>query len=290
MVVVVVVLTVAVIVLSVLIAIGWAPLAGLDADVALGLAAVMPAHPVLVTVMIVVTDVGSPVGVNLLTGTAVVVLLLRRRVRVAAYLTAVRLCVLVVETALKHGLGRPRPPVHPLTSASGFSFPSGHAGGTAGLCVSALLVLLPVVHRRWRIAAVAAAVLLSVAVAASRVVLGVAGCQPPPPTACAAGRALRGSPWAVLPRAVRALGLPPPRHAAVGRSRNERAGAVVYRCRGAVDGRCRAAARRLPVAARARTAGACAGAEDDVRDTSRAGSPCSTGPTSARPWWSTSAR
>ena len=170
---VVVVLTVAVTVLSVLIATGWPPLAGLDADVALGLAAVMPAHPVVVTVMIVVTDVGSPVGVNLLTGAAVVVLLLRRRVRVAAYLVAVRLCVLVVETALKHGLAPARPPVPALTSASGFSFPSGHAGGTAALCVSALFVLLPVVHRRWRAGAVAAAVLLSVVVAASRVVLGV---------------------------------------------------------------------------------------------------------------------
>ena len=145
----------------------------MDGEVALGLAAVMPAHPVAVAVMVVVTDVGSPVSVNLLTGAAVVVLLLRRRVRVAAYLIAVRLCVLVVETALKHGLGRPRPPVHPLTSASGFSFPSGHAGGTAALCVSVLFVLLPVVHHRWRVVAVAAAVLLSVAVAVSRVVLGV---------------------------------------------------------------------------------------------------------------------
>jgi len=111
--------------------------------------------------------------VNLLTGVAVVVLLLRGRLRAAAYLTAVRLCVLAVETALKPGLGRPRPPVHPLTSASGFSFPSGHAAGTAALCVSALFVLPPVVRDRWRAAAVAAAVLLSVAVAASRVVLGV---------------------------------------------------------------------------------------------------------------------
>ena len=171
--VVVAVLAVAVTVLTVLVAAGWPPLAGMDGEVALGLAAVMPAHPVAVAVMVVVTDVGSPVSVNLLTGAAVVVLLLRRRVRVAAYLIAVRLCVLVVETALKHGLGRPRPPVHPLTSASGFGFPSGHAGGTAALCVSVLFVLLPVVHHRWRVVAVAAAVLLSVAVAVSRVVLGV---------------------------------------------------------------------------------------------------------------------
>jgi undecaprenyl-diphosphatase len=171
--VVVAVLAVAVTVLTVLVAAGWPPLAGMDGEVALALAAAMPAHPVAVAVMVVVTDVGGPVSVNLLTGAAVVVLLLRRRVRVAAYLIAVRLCVLVVETALKDGLGRPRPPIHPLTSASGFSFPSGHAGGTAALCVSVLFVLHPAVHHRWRVVVVAAAVLLSVAVAVSRVALGV---------------------------------------------------------------------------------------------------------------------
>ena len=61
----------------------------------------------------------------------------------------------------------------PLTTAAGFSFPSGHTSGTTALCVSLLVVLLPVLHRRGRTVAMVAAVALSVAVAASRVLLGV---------------------------------------------------------------------------------------------------------------------
>ena len=60
-----------------------------------------------------------------------------------------------------------------MTTAAGFSFPSGHTTGTTALCVSLLVVLLPVLHRRGRAVAVVAAVALSVAVAASRVLLGV---------------------------------------------------------------------------------------------------------------------
>jgi undecaprenyl-diphosphatase len=60
-----------------------------------------------------------------------------------------------------------------LTTAAGFSFPSGHATGTTALCVSLLVLLVPVLHRQGRAVAVAAAVLVSIAVAASRVLLGV---------------------------------------------------------------------------------------------------------------------
>lgn len=167
-------LAVALAILTGAVAAGWAPLEAADARVVLAGGAAMAARPGAVTVAIAVTNVGSPVAVDVFTAVAVVVLLLRRRTRDAAYVAVVRVAALGVETALKNAVARPRPDlVPPLTTASGFSFPSGHTTGTTALCVSLLVVLFPVLHRRGRAVAVVGAVALSVAVAASRVLLGV---------------------------------------------------------------------------------------------------------------------
>ena len=167
------VLAVALAILTGAVASGWAPLEATDARVVLAADTAMAIRAGAVTVAIAVTDVGSPVAVDVFTAVAVVVLLLRHRRREALYLLLVRVVALGVETALKNTLARPRPDVHPLTTAAGFSFPSGHTTGTTALCVSLLVVLYPVLHRRGRAVAVVAAVALSVAVAASRVLLGV---------------------------------------------------------------------------------------------------------------------
>ena len=167
-------LAVALAMLTGAVAAGWAPLEAADAHVVLAAGAAMAVRASAVAVSIAVTDVGSPVAVDVFTAVAVVVLLLRRRDRDAAYLLLVRVAALGVETALKNLLARPRPEVvPPLTTAAGFSYPSGHTTGTTALCVSLLVVLFPVLHRRGRAVAVVAAVALSVAVAASRVLLGV---------------------------------------------------------------------------------------------------------------------
>ena len=166
-------LAVALAILTAAVAAGWAPLEAADARVVLAADTAMGVRAGAVAVAIVVTDVGSPVAVDVFTAVAVVVLLLRHHRREAVYLVLVRLVALGVETALKNALARPRPDVHPLTTAAGFSFPSGHTTGTTALCVSLLVVLHPVLRRRVRAAAVVAAIALSVAVAASRVLLGV---------------------------------------------------------------------------------------------------------------------
>ncbi len=167
------VLAVALAVLTGAVAAGWAPLVAADAHVVLAAGTAMAARPGAVALSIAVTDVGSPIAVDVFTAVAVVVLLLRHRVRDAAYLLLVRVAALAVETGLKNALARPRPDVHPLTTAAGFSFPSGHTAGTTALCASLLVVLFPVLHRRGRAVAVVATVALSLAVAASRVLLGV---------------------------------------------------------------------------------------------------------------------
>jgi undecaprenyl-diphosphatase len=151
----------------------WAPLVALDAAAVVAARAALVGHAVLVLVTIAVTDLGSPVTVDAITAVVVVGLLLRRHVRTALYLLLVRLVALGAETALKVGLARPRPDVAPLTTASGFSFPSGHTTGTTALCLSLLVVAVPVLHGLRRGVVVAVGALFPLAVAASRVLLGV---------------------------------------------------------------------------------------------------------------------
>jgi len=100
--------------------------------------------------------------------------LLRCRARPACYLLLVRAAELGVETALKGAIGRPRPVVPiALTTASESSFPSGHAAGTAALCASLFILLLPRLRRGPATLLAVLGVALCLAVAASRVALGV---------------------------------------------------------------------------------------------------------------------
>jgi membrane-associated phospholipid phosphatase len=96
-----------------------------------------------------------------------------RKPAVLAYLGSVGLGVSLINNGLKQLVERERPAVLQLTSHSSFSFPSGHTAAAAA-CWAAIAL---VVARRWRrgprrLAAVTALV-ITLAVAASRVLLGV---------------------------------------------------------------------------------------------------------------------
>jgi undecaprenyl-diphosphatase len=78
--------------------------------------------------------------------------------------------------AAAQGGRRPHPPVfdEPVATALGGSFPSGHTFAATAVCTCALLVLLPSVHApRARRALLAVGVLVPLAVACTRVLLGV---------------------------------------------------------------------------------------------------------------------
>ena len=82
---------------------------------------------------------------------------------------------MLANNGLKHVFGRARPVLDdPLVRLDTLSFPSGHAiAGTLFYGALCLIVLAHVRSRRWRVAAVAAALSMIVLVAASRVYLAV---------------------------------------------------------------------------------------------------------------------
>jgi undecaprenyl-diphosphatase len=107
---------------------------------------------------------------------AVAAWLLWRGARAAALWATVTVVVgSLLGVALKLLVQRSRPVLdEPVSAASGYSFPSGHALNAA-LGVTILLVLLwrPLARRRWRAAALAVGVLLVLATCLDRLLLGV---------------------------------------------------------------------------------------------------------------------
>jgi membrane-associated phospholipid phosphatase len=97
----------------------------------------------------------------------------RRRLAVLAFLVMVVVGQNLIANTVKALVERERPPVPHLAPSSGFSFPSGHAAAAAATWAAVVLVLgrgRPLRVKAWLAAGAAA---LTVAVAASRVLLGV---------------------------------------------------------------------------------------------------------------------
>ncbi len=157
-----------------LVAFAWVPLLAADLGTDLRVHTLVLGDRALLAAAVGVTNAGGPLSVDLITGLVVVGLLIRRRPRAAVYLVAARLLELGLETATKHLIARPRPVLpQPVAHAGGFSYPSGHTAGTSVLCVALLVLALPVLKPRWRAPWIVIAALAIIAVAASRILLGV---------------------------------------------------------------------------------------------------------------------
>ncbi|MCW2524788.1 MAG: phosphoesterase [Frankiales bacterium] len=121
------------------------------------------------------TTLGSTTALLLALGVATAVLLtLRQRSAVFRVLATSAACSTAVSLA-KVTARRPRPDLRPpVAHASGYAFPSGHAANSVAVYGSILLVVLPWVARRWQRWLLTAVTILPVlAVALSRLVLGV---------------------------------------------------------------------------------------------------------------------
>lgn len=99
-----------------------------------------------------------------------------------------------LSSLVKTLVGRPRPPVHRLEHVTSASFPSGHATQSTAFFLAVLLVWLVHHRSRGREAVIALTGVLIIAIALSRVYLGVHY-----PTDIAAGILLGGA-WALVTR------------------------------------------------------------------------------------------
>jgi hypothetical protein len=109
----------------------WTPLLRLDQSVANDFNRVVSAHPAAVQVATGISRLGGRGTLIPLVVLVILVLLIRRRPRLAIYLAVTGLGALVLDPSLKTLVGRVRPVVaDPVAHGQGNSFPSGHALGS----------------------------------------------------------------------------------------------------------------------------------------------------------------
>jgi len=161
-------------VLLVLVRLHWPPLESADHGAAAQLNNLVAGHHTAITVIKDITLLGSTLVLSIVIAAAALLLALRRRWRLAAYLVAAGAGALVLDPVLKVLVGRLRPVVaHPVAHAPGNSFPSGHSLGSIVCYGALLLVFLPGARGRWRAAFCAATAILVAVIGISRTLLGV---------------------------------------------------------------------------------------------------------------------
>ena len=160
--------------LLLLVRLNWAPLESVDHRAAAWLNSLVAGHATVISVIKAVTWLGSSGVLWTLTGTAAVVLAIRRRWRLVIYLLVAGAGELTLDPVLKALVGRLRPVVaHPIAYGNGDSFPSGHALGSF-VCYGALfLVFLPATRGTWRRVFIVVICTLIAAIGISRLLLGV---------------------------------------------------------------------------------------------------------------------
>jgi len=121
------------------------------------------------------TIIGTPLPLGIIVAVVVALLLARRRWRWAVYLAFTTGIGAALNLALKTYFHRTRPDLaEALRHASGFSFPSGHAmGSTVVFGALAYIAFRAIPYWRWRAASFALALSTILAIASSRIYLGV---------------------------------------------------------------------------------------------------------------------
>ena len=152
----------------------WDPFRELDEHTASFLHDHAAGHPLVIKILIRVSDVGGPTPARVLVAAVAVALWARGARRLALWAVSTMVAGAVLDTGLKTLVGRARPHLpHPFAHAPGASFPSGHAMASALAAGIVVLVLLPLVGRAGKAALWTIASLAVLAVGYSRVALGV---------------------------------------------------------------------------------------------------------------------
>jgi len=136
--------------------------------------ALIAPHPAAVAVFKGISTAGGRSWLIPLVVLVCVLLLIRRRQRLAIYLAITGLGAALLDPSLKALVGRVRPVVaDPIAYGMGNSFPSGHTLGSTIVYGALTLVFLSVARGKWRWWLVGAAALLVFAIGVSRLALGV---------------------------------------------------------------------------------------------------------------------
>jgi undecaprenyl-diphosphatase len=150
------------------------PLTRVDGDLANSLNAAVDGHPLWVDVLEGLSWLGRPPVLWVATGLGVLSTWRRHLTRLTLFLVSTTLGGGIVSSVVKVLVDRPRPEVdHPIVTALGKSFPSGHALSSTVVYGALLLTFLPAVPPRCRRPVVIATVSLVLAIGASRLLLGV---------------------------------------------------------------------------------------------------------------------
>ena len=150
------------------------PLTRLDASVANWMNGWVHGSPALVRALEIVSWFGWPLWLSIVVTAGAGYALWRRRRRLAAYLVVTVVGGSLVDTVVKLAVNRPRPIVdHPIDTAFGTSFPSGHSMASTLTYGAVLFAFLPIIQRRWRPVAIGGAIAIVLAVGCSRLLLGV---------------------------------------------------------------------------------------------------------------------
>jgi membrane-associated phospholipid phosphatase len=129
-------------------------------------------HPAWLAAMRVVTTVGAAATVAVVDTVLFALSMWRRRYRTAAFIAAAGLGAWAVRLVILNLVGRPRP-ADALWSATGYSFPSGHTTNATLMLILIAVFFWPSLRSSGRVAMVAGATVVALAVALSRVVGGV---------------------------------------------------------------------------------------------------------------------
>ena len=187
-------LAVAAVPLAVLVRREFPPLVRLDTRLTESAEAAVSGSSLLLALAKAVTLLGDPFLLTALATLLAVRLVTRGHRRIALYVVVARVGAALLSTVLKAVIDRVRPVFdEPVAVALGGSFPSGHAlGATAFYLTAAVAVAALLPGRRPPRPLLVAAVVVPLAVAASRVLLGVHYLSD------VAGGVLLGAGWAAL--------------------------------------------------------------------------------------------
>jgi undecaprenyl-diphosphatase len=160
--------------LALLVRDNWSPLVDLDTTVANRMHVIALAHHWLVILLKAISDVFDPITFRVVTTILAVLLFWRGRRRLAIWTLVTIWGAALLGVVLKVVVDRARPDlVDAVATAPGRSFPSGHALTSMVGCAVLLLLVTPLLSRRWRAVAIVLAIVVPLVVAFARVGLGV---------------------------------------------------------------------------------------------------------------------